>query len=518
MRLILAVTFSIVCSAYASEYKLFFAEKVFEAEVKNPSKLSVCGDNLWTLSVEKQNLAVIDLKTKNQTAVELPKELHRPMSVTSLSCFLGRVLILVKDKQSAVLLRASPDPSRRGFEKLSLPPTGRIFDLFCDNNNCGILAEKGFFRSGNLITWKKMEVPKLLDMDLVGARPDMNPFEHWQDSLVQAQPFFLRGAFLPGGEQMFLDGLRAQFGFSHMGQWRRWGKFGAWEGSLYAPRAFAVGEFGQVFVADAQLKAIFVFKLNGQFLGSLSLDQKSIYSPKFVQGITIQSGIIYVADFFANRIYGFRTGPVADATDPVDGIEFRQNLFRRPDFAGNQTPICVNCHDGTQSDFLHRFAEKSVHGPEMCAKCHDPHHTTKSNHYLRSDYDCVSCHQAVSKPLENHVWGSKGGACLDCHAAHSVLKKALKQEASQLCVRCHSPQNHQHRSVEVVLEAAKTNVTLENGQITCLTCHSVHHQKEGIKFLSATEPRVRFCASCHGDRAAELSSNFHARWKKRGHE
>jgi predicted CXXCH cytochrome family protein len=520
MKWLAGLIFCFVGLARASDYQLFMTEKVFEAEVKFPSKIAVCGENLWTYSVEKQSLAVVAIRTKNLKTVELPREFKRPISLTALSCFLGRILILVQDRQKPILMWGSPDPSRwkigGGIEKLSLPNTGQIFDLFCDSNKCGILSEKGFFQTVNLRSWPKMDVPQLLEMDMLRSHKNLNPFADWQDSLILSKPFFLRGAFLASGEQMFLDGFRAQFGYSHQGHWVRWGKWGAWEGSLYAPRAFAVGEHEQIFVADSYLKAIFVFAVNGIYLGSLSLDQERIYSPRLVQGLTVKDGVIYVADFFEHRVFGFRASRFPEEIDFADGPKFRKNLFRRIEVLDSPTSSCLSCHDGTKSDFLYRFAEQSVHGPEMCSKCHDPHHTSKKNHYLRDTAECISCHKEVAKPRENHVWNSKGGECLDCHAAHSVLKNALRFEPAQLCVRCHSDRNHQHRSVELVSEAVKTQVKLENGKISCLTCHSPHHQQAGAKFVTASEPRVRFCASCHGEKASQLDLNFHARWKKRG--
>ncbi|MDO8586733.1 MAG: cytochrome c3 family protein [Armatimonadota bacterium] len=113
------------------------------------------------------------------------------------------------------------------------------------------------------------------------------------------------------------------------------------------------------------------------------------------------------------------------------------------------------------------------------------------------DAVCNSCHAATSgnamprewQKLDAAYWSRsahsrKGLACLNCHAAHSSVAKLLKQEAADLCVKCHSaliakPSSYTHTPVK---------------QKQCLTCHNPHGSSQPQMVKSGVQA---ICVTCH---------------------
>ncbi len=95
--------------------------------------------------------------------------------------------------------------------------------------------------------------------------------------------------------------------------------------------------------------------------------------------------------------------------------------------------------------------------------------------------DCGTCHSLHSE--KSNIHASQGESFL------------LKEPVSELCPGCHaervSPADH---PVDVPATPVE-GLPLEEGKITCLTCHEPHGRPGEIKLLRAAPEEL--CAYCH---------------------
>src|SRR6185436_12713193 len=123
-------------------------------------------------------------------------------------------------------------------------------------------------------------------------------------------------------------------------------------------------------------------------------------------------------------------------------------------------------------------------GAAKCLECHEeqgeklkgtPHAQAKNPRSPAATQGCESCH-------------GPGQAHVDDDAKGHIRKFAQMKpaETNQACLTCHNRGNH----------AAWEGSAHDRRDLSCTTCHSVHHPKSlEHQFVKATETAL--CASCH---------------------
>lgn len=133
-------------------------------------------------------------------------------------------------------------------------------------------------------------------------------------------------------------------------------------------------------------------------------------------------------------------------------------------------------------------------GQEACAACHDEvakgfssnPHTKIAEMHGKTGVTCESCHG----PGKAHVDG--GG---DVTKIFNPAKATAK-EVDARCLSCHLGE---HANFERTAHG-------ENN-VSCLTCHSVHHSEDKEQLLKASEPQL--CFQCHTDTKSQFNMPFH---------
>jgi len=129
---------------------------------------------------------------------------------------------------------------------------------------------------------------------------------------------------------------------------------------------------------------------------------------------------------------------------------------------------------------------------------------------------CATCHEETAKKFPNNPHsklalehGKSGATCEGCHGPGKEHvdgggdtskifnpSKASAQHVDKTCLTCHAGK---HANFERSRHA-KANVS-------CVSCHSVHANKEPEHLLKASQPNL--CYQCHADQKAQFSMPFH---------
>jgi predicted CXXCH cytochrome family protein len=509
---------------------------VFETQVASPIAIVYCKKYLWTFSVANQKIINLDpqngkiIKEFNLSSLGLTE---RPTDLAAMSCRENHLFIVINSKaQNFILETEYKQDSLEIVRKMIIPRKARTTDFFCDLKQCWLLQDKPLI-STDLKKWTLVDIPEFQNLKKSLGHPELDPFEDWQSTLILAKGRYSKGAVNSIGETVLLDSTRSQAVtpitlLSGKSEWQKWGSYGAWEGSFLSPKSLAFVTDDILAVTDAKLKSVFLFKRNGLYLGVLAMNPTNIYSPTYPLDLTSDHNRLFVADFGANKITAVDILQLQSNVDLEKDLNIRKNLFRRDEvFKDPPSALCLNCHDGTVSNHLYKYVKMQFHHPLECSQCHEPHHNSKEVHFLRQSPQtlCQSCHKDYSEPKTNHVWprlkpilnGKKinhGGQCTDCHQSHAETGKLLVKPMAQLCLDCHNDKKISHESVVAVsnLENSK-NVHVEEGKISCKTCHQTHINWKETHFIKDPKPILNLCSSCHGEKSVKLFKDFHKSMK-----
>lgn len=501
------------------------ANVIFTASIESPGHMTICSKELWVFSESTQNLMSVNIANgKILKNFPLSYKGKNPIDVAAIACKNDRLYILINAQPSGRILEISTNVEKLTLtnEFLLADNSKRASHLSCNSEKCWLLQDKPFI-SDNFKSWKSFPVQSPPELKKVNSNPKENPFEDWQATLNLAQGKYTKVILNNSNQVALLDPFHAQVvinnDFSKPNtDWKKWGRFGAWEGSFLAPKAITFLSNKIIAISDTKLKSIFIFDFEGSYLGVL-VDKKTnkVLTPDYPIAMTSQNDLIVISDFRNNKIIGLRLPPLETIEKSSSNpINIRHNLFRRDEVLKDKpSSLCLNCHDGTVSNQLYKFIKLKFHHPLECSQCHDPHHVSKKPHFLRDTTQqlCQSCHKEYSDTKTNHIWNhphKKGGRCTDCHASHTNSPKILLKPLPQLCESCHQNKVFYHKTTEdlAILNKAK-NVHLEEGKINCQTCHQTHINWKESRFIKNPSDILPFCSSCHGDKSLNLFREFH---------
>ena len=194
--------------------------------------------------------------------------------------------------------------------------------------------------------------------------------------------------------------------------------------------------------------------------------------------------------------------------------------------------------------------EKSVHGEQNCAACHDNVSLTKGEHdeYIPVTVGCIECHQntieeqkdqadpkykrlgVVMEQTESYMHSihakpniadqSKTNAtCYDCHDPHNIGTKGSEARAEhrlqnpEVCGTCHEKEKEAYMTSVHGIEVMEK----KNGDAAvCSDCHSTHNiddpKKDSVN-LSITKN----CGSCHEDAERTYRASYHGQVNRLGY-
>lgn len=129
---------------------------------------------------------------------------------------------------------------------------------------------------------------------------------------------------------------------------------------------------------------------------------------------------------------------------------------------------------------------------------------------------CATCHEEVVKGFGENphtkmalMHGNNGITCENCHGAGKAHvdgggdtskifdpAKVSTKEVDARCLTCHAGQ---HANFDRSAHA--------RANVSCVSCHSVHHGKESEHLLKAEQPSL--CFQCHTDQKPAFSMPFH---------
>jgi hypothetical protein len=167
--------------------------------------------------------------------------------------------------------------------------------------------------------------------------------------------------------------------------------------------------------------------------------------------------------------------------------------------------------DPDVADLLGKSAIPLLEGRFTCVSCHDPHAEVGRRKLLRDEYLRLA---SLSTKIFPH-W--KEVMCIACHDGEPEKGKPMLLaggDFNRLCNRCHGSSKFTRREIHPVgIEPSSrvkipAGMPLQNGKLTCETCHDSSLQEKALHSRSAGDAnanflrggfttRDEFCFRCH---------------------
>ncbi len=129
---------------------------------------------------------------------------------------------------------------------------------------------------------------------------------------------------------------------------------------------------------------------------------------------------------------------------------------------------------------------------------------------------CATCHEEAAKGFTSNphtkiaeMHGKTGVTCEGCHGpgkAHVMAAATLPRSSSppklrprKLTTKCLTCHQGQHANFERTAHG--------EANVSCISCHSVHHSEDKEQLLKAAQPTL--CFQCHTDVKPEFNMPFH---------
>jgi DmsE family decaheme c-type cytochrome len=178
-------------------------------------------------------------------------------------------------------------------------------------------------------------------------------------------------------------------------------------------------------------------------------------------------------------------------------------------YAGTDT--CVTCHSA-EGEAMKGTAHAQAKNPRTpaatlgCESCHGPGQAhvddEAKGHILRFaqmkpeavSETCLTCHNRGDHAAwEGSAHESRNLSCTTCHSVHhpkSFESQLVKATQTELCAQC-------HRVQVVKTERAVAHMPVREGKMSCASCHNPHGSLTNVKALRAGSSVAESCISCH---------------------
>lgn len=161
-------------------------------------------------------------------------------------------------------------------------------------------------------------------------------------------------------------------------------------------------------------------------------------------------------------------------------------------FANNPHSRLALEHGGTgvTCESCHGAGKAHVDGGGDVSKIFDPAKATAKE----VDEKCLSCHRGTHSNFERSAHGEGNVSCISCHSVHNpgAPLHLLKVAQPQLCFQCHTDVKPQF--------SMPFHHKVEEGLIQCTDCHDPHGTFGNHSLKSATQQDM-VCTKCHTETA-----------------
>lgn len=200
----------------------------------------------------------------------------------------------------------------------------------------------------------------------------------------------------------------------------------------------------------------------------------------------------------------------------VRGIAAAPRGAKSPQAAPGQTEfvgqeVCATCHDDVAKGFASNPHSKlaEMHGKTgvTCEGCHGPGkaHVDGGGDVTKIfnpatatakevDAHCLSCHQGQHANFERTAHGENNVSCVTCHSIHHTddREQLLKASEPKLCFQCHTDTKSQFNM--------PFHHKVEEGLMKCSDCHDPHGTFDK-KNLRTSAQMDAICTKCHSETA-----------------
>ncbi|MBI5206214.1 MAG: hypothetical protein HY934_00305 [Candidatus Firestonebacteria bacterium] len=199
---------------------------------------------------------------------------------------------------------------------------------------------------------------------------------------------------------------------------------------------------------------------------------------------------------------------------------FNKDIVKLCNFCHNKTRdahyLAVNpFYDNELKKEISKYKIVLINGKTVCVSCHDPHGGSKLSHYLRENYVTLA---ERSKRINPHWIGT---FCLSCHENKSDNNKETRElgfkferDYNKICNWCHETKEARqniHPVNMVPQKRVNLRITrefpLQEGRLTCVSCHDVRKQEKYDKEQKKLDPNFliggpykdknEMCFRCH---------------------
>ncbi len=231
---------------------------------------------------------------------------------------------------------------------------------------------------------------------------------------------------------------------------------------------------------------------------------REIRTPGITQAVLVSSVLLLGVVLFAARAMAAQ----AKEATPM-GAKTSQAAPPPEDYVGQET--CATCHDEVAKGFSSNPHSKlaEMHGKTgiTCEGCHGPGkaHVDGGGDVAKIfnpakakgkevDEKCLTCHQGQHANFERSAHGEANVSCISCHSIHHSEDKDQLLKAAQptLCFQCHTDVKPEFNM--------PFHHKVEEGLIKCSDCHDPHGTFNR-KNLRASTQQDAVCTKCHTETA-----------------
>lgn len=240
-------------------------------------------------------------------------------------------------------------------------------------------------------------------------------------------------------------------------------RFGVSDGELFRPNGIAIDDKQRLYVSDAYLGDISVFK-NGKFLG-LAQGLKIFNSPNSLRWLDNK---LWVVDYRDNAVYQYQQLPLSSAELVVK----RSDKIQPKQHQQVSQKECISCHLSWQADinpFVSRIADNKVlpvASQKMCDSCH--HGAVIDSRKAIKGYQ----HTSILDDKTDRKKEKKQGVDLIKREDDFPEYYPLTEQKQVYCGSCHTPHNVEKDKYTLYGEHENNWLRISNNQQEiCTDCH-----------------------------------------------